>query len=105
MEQDSLNSVTPKFSQRIGADVDEIIHGESIASHVFYRQYPLETISANVTGTWKMLELSRHKDVRSILYLSTSEIYGDPDPAFIPTSEEYRGQVSCTGPRACYDES
>lgn len=85
--------------------VDFIIHGASIASPVFYRQYPLETISANVNGTWQLLELSRRKAVESILYLSTSEIYGDPDPAFIPTPEEYRGQVSCTGPRACYDES
>jgi dTDP-glucose 4,6-dehydratase/UDP-glucuronate decarboxylase len=40
-----------------------------------------------------------------MLYLSTSEIYGDPDPQAIPTPEDYRGFVSCTGPRACYDES
>ncbi len=37
--------------------------------------------------------------------MSTSEIYGDPDAAHIPTREDYRGNVSCTGPRACYDES
>lgn len=85
--------------------VDFIIHGASIASPVFYRQYPLETISANVNGTWQLLEFSRRQRVQSMLYLSTSEIYGDPDPAFIPTPEDYRGQVSCTGPRACYDES
>src|SRR5262249_49386797 len=30
---------------------------------------------------------------------------GDPDPSNIPTPEDYRGNVSCTGPRACYDES
>ena len=23
---------------------------------------------------------------------------------FIPTPEHYNGNVSCTGPRACYDE-
>jgi dTDP-glucose 4,6-dehydratase/UDP-glucuronate decarboxylase len=40
-----------------------------------------------------------------LLYISTSEIYGDPDAAHIPTREDYRGNVSCTGPRACYDES
>src|SRR6478672_908335 len=27
------------------------------------------------------------------------------DHQFIPTPEHYRGYVSCTGPRACYDES
>ena len=36
--------------------------------------------------------------------MSTSEIYGDPDPKYIPTHEDYRGNVSCAGPRACYDE-
>ena len=29
----------------------------------------------------------------------------DPSPEAIPTKETYRGFVSCTGPRACYDES
>jgi hypothetical protein len=40
-----------------------------------------------------------------MLYLSTSEIYGGPDPAAVPTNEEYRGHVSCTGPRACYESA
>jgi dTDP-glucose 4,6-dehydratase/UDP-glucuronate decarboxylase len=40
-----------------------------------------------------------------MLFFSTSEIYGDPSPDAIPTAETYRGFVSCTGPRACYDES
>ncbi len=39
------------------------------------------------------------------MLLSTSEIYGDPDPAHVPTPETYPGLVSSTGPRACYDES
>lgn len=84
--------------------VDWILHGAGIASPTFYRKYPLETIDVNVSGTRHMLEIARH-GVRSILYISTSEIYGDPDPAFIPTREDYRGNVSCHGPRACYDES
>ena len=39
------------------------------------------------------------------LFFSSSEIYGDPAPDAIPTPEDYRGFVSCTGPRACYDEA
>jgi dTDP-glucose 4,6-dehydratase/UDP-glucuronate decarboxylase len=90
---------------RLDRKVDWIIHGASIASPTLYRRYPLETIDVNVTGTRQLLELARHAPVRGLLYLSTSEIYGDPDPANIPTPEDYRGNVSCTGPRACYDES
>ncbi len=89
----------------LGEKVDWIIHGAGIASPSFYRRYPLETIDVNVTGTRRMLDLARRDEVRSLLYLSTSEVYGDPDAAHIPTREDYRGYVSCTGPRACYDES
>lgn len=84
---------------------DWIIHGASIASPTFYRRFPLETIDVNVAGTRNALELARTQKARSFLLLSSSEIYGDPDAAHIPTSEDYRGYVSCTGPRACYDES
>jgi UDP-glucuronate decarboxylase len=84
--------------------VDWIIHGASIASPTFYRRFPLETIDVNVNGTRHMLNLAQ-RGAKSLLLLSTSEIYGDPDAVNIPTSENYRGFVSCTGPRACYDES
>jgi dTDP-glucose 4,6-dehydratase/UDP-glucuronate decarboxylase len=87
-----------------GRPVEWVVHGASIASPTLYRRYPLETIDVNVNGTWRMLDLAK-ASARSMLYLSTSEIYGDPDPAAVPTNEEYRGNVSCTGPRACYDES
>jgi dTDP-glucose 4,6-dehydratase/UDP-glucuronate decarboxylase len=89
----------------IDQPVQWIIHGASIASPTSYRRYPVETINANVNGTWRMLELAQRSSSRSILVISSSEIYGDPPPTRIPTSEEYRGSVSCTGPRACYDES
>jgi dTDP-glucose 4,6-dehydratase/UDP-glucuronate decarboxylase len=85
--------------------VDYIVHAASIASPTFYRKYPIETIETNVTGLKNLLDLGVKKRVKSFLFFSTSEIYGNPDPAFIPTPENYNGNVSCTGPRACYDES
>jgi nucleoside-diphosphate-sugar epimerase/2-polyprenyl-3-methyl-5-hydroxy-6-metoxy-1,4-benzoquinol methylase len=84
--------------------VDYIINAASIASPVFYNRLRLETIDAGVYGTRNLLELARQKSVESFLFLSSSEVYGDPDPRCIPTSEEYLGNVSCIGPRACYDE-
>ena len=72
---------------------------------MFYQQHPLETIDVNVRGTRNLLETCRTQPVRAMLHLSTSEIYGDPSADANPTRESYRGLVSCTGPRACYDES
>jgi UDP-glucuronate decarboxylase len=89
---------------------DYIIHAASIASPTYYRKFPIETMDANVDGLRLLLEHAATRSgtdapVRGMLFFSTSEIYGDPDPASIPTPETYRGFVSCTGPRACYDES
>jgi UDP-glucuronate decarboxylase len=83
-----------------------VIHAASVASPSFYRQYPLETLDANVWGTRRLLEFyAAAGSLEGFLFFSTSEIYGDPDPRFVPTSEEYNGNVACVGPRACYDES
>jgi dTDP-glucose 4,6-dehydratase/UDP-glucuronate decarboxylase len=89
----------------IDQDVDYIINAASIASPTFYRRYPIETLETNVLGLKHLIELGMKKGIKSFLNISSSEIYGDPDPAHIPTSEDYNGNVSCTGPRACYDES
>lgn len=86
-------------------DIDFIVHGASLASPMLYRQYPIETIDANTLGTRNMLSLAVEKKVKSFAYLSSSEIYGDPDEKNIPTSEAYWGNVSSIGPRSCYDES
>lgn len=86
-------------------NVDFIIHAASIASPTFYRMFPIETMDVNVIGLRNLLNHSILMKPESFLFFSTSEIYGDPDAKNIPTKEDYRGNVSCTGPRACYDES
>lgn len=93
-----------------GPPPDYVIHAASIASPTFYRRYPIETMDANVQGLRMLLDAAADRTgsdhpLLGLLFFSTSEIYGDPDPASIPTPETYRGNVSCTGPRACYDES
>lgn len=87
-----------------------IIHAASIASPTYYRLHPIETMDANVLGLRYLLDyVLKQKDtveqVEGFLFFSSSEIYGDSTPENIPTPETYRGNVSCTGPRACYDES
>lgn len=85
--------------------VDYIIHAAGLASPVYYQKFPLETIESAIYGVRNLLDLARIKKIKSFLYFSSSEIYGDPDPNFIPTPETYRGNVSAIGPRSCYDES
>ncbi len=86
----------------IEGSYDYIIHLASIGSPSIYRANPLQVIAANVQGTWNLLEMAR-KGARGMLSFSSSEVYGDP--MVVPTPETYHGNVSFTGPRACYDES
>ena len=81
------------------------IHAASIASPIYYRKRPIETMDANVGGLRHMLDYASIHPLKGMLFYSSSEIYGDPTLENIPTPETYRGNVSCTGPRACYDES
>jgi UDP-glucuronate decarboxylase len=83
---------------------DFILHAAGIASPQHYRANPLLTIDVTINVTRSLLERAKTDNSRMIFF-SSSEIYGDPAPEFVPTSEDYRGNVSVRGPRACYDES
>ena len=92
------------------ADMDWVFHAAGIASPTVYRQHPIATMDANIVGLRNLLDHSIERartgrPLRNMVFFSSSEIYGDPDPDRIPTPEDYRGYVSCTGPRSCYDES
>lgn len=82
-------------------DIDEIYHLASPASPPFYQKSPFETIAVNTIGTKNMLEIAKQNKAK-LVYLSTSEVYGDPE--IHPQPEEYKGSVNTWGPRACYDE-
>ena len=71
------------------------------ASPPHYQADPEHTMLTNVVGTRNLLRLAEDQRARFLL-TSTSEVYGDPEQH--PQREAYRGWVSCTGPRACYDE-
>ncbi len=82
-------------------EVDEIYNLACPASPVHYQYDPVQTVKTNVHGAINMLGLAKRTGAR-IFQASTSEVYGDP--AVHPQTEDYRGSVNPTGPRACYDE-
>lgn len=94
-----------RYPTVINGKVDYIIHAAGLASPYYYKKYPLETIESAILGAKNLLELAKVSKPASFLFFSSSEIYGDPDPKFVPTPETYAGHVSSIGPRACYDES
>jgi dTDP-glucose 4,6-dehydratase len=82
--------------------VDAVLHLASPASPKDFATLPLEILAVGSDGTRNLLELARAKGAR-FLVTSTSEVYGEPLEH--PQVESYRGNVSTTGPRSCYDEA
>ena len=85
----------------IDLEADEIYHLACPASPVHYRADPVYTAKTCFLGAWNVLELAEKNHAR-VMLTSTSEVYGEP--AVHPQTEDYRGNVNPTGPRACYDE-
>jgi len=83
-------------------ELDEIYHFASAASPADFGRIPIEILKSGAMGTHNCLGLARAKGARFML-ASSSEVYGDP--LVHPQHEEYRGNVSTTGPRSVYDEA
>lgn len=81
--------------------IDQVYNLACAASPPQYQADPVHTMMTCVVGTGNLLALAERNGA-SFLQASTSEVYGDPEEH--PQREDYRGNVNCTGPRACYDE-
>ena len=101
IESDVENVDIDLIKKRINRNVNGIYHLACPASPVFYQKDPIKTMTTNVFGTHRILNLAIDCQCR-ILIASTSEVYGNPTEN--PQKEEYNGNVNITGIRSCYDE-
>lgn len=85
-------------------DIDYIIHAASPASPLIMQNQPVETIAANTIGTFKTLELAKEKNAEGYLFISSREIYGQPDEEQEFFYENTYGFVDQLNPRSCYSE-
>ena len=89
----------------IDGDVDYIVHAASPASPKIMGKYPVETNFANTLGTANTLLLARDKNASGYLFISSREIYGEPNEnqEFF-TEDGPLGQVNPLIPRNGYAE-
>ncbi|MDW8045191.1 MAG: GDP-mannose 4,6-dehydratase [Nitrososphaerota archaeon] len=89
-------------SADLSGKYDIVVHGASIPNPDDYIRRPIEAMLPNSLGLQRILERARIDD-SIVLYLSSSEVYGDAE--LVPTPETYQGKVSLLGERSYYDES
>jgi len=91
-----------KKLQKLEIDLKWVLHFASLASPVYYLNYPIQTLKVGSLGTHNALGLAKAWGA-GFLLASTSEVYGDP--LVHPQTEDYWGNVNSIGVRGCYDES
>lgn len=85
--------------------VDYIIHTANSTSSASFVNKPVETISSIVQGTKNILDFARKVKAKSIVYLSSMEVYGEiPVSRQEPLTENEYGYVDILKPRSSYQE-
>lgn len=84
--------------------VDYIFHGASATSSRYFVTNPVETITTALEGTKHILEFARKKQIRSMVYLSSLEVYGVPQTESGYVTESDYGYIEPLSIRSSYSE-
>jgi UDP-glucuronate decarboxylase len=90
---------------KIKGNIDFLIHAASKASPKFYAVDPVGILLPNVLGTYHLLDLAVKKKVKKFLYISSAEVYGEPEFENYPLKEDDYGYLDPLLVRSCYAES
>ena len=90
-----------ELADAVKVPVDYILHGAAVTNSKLMVTKPVETIATAVDGTRSILELARSKQVRSMVYLSSMEVYGHMDTDQ-PVTEDMQGYVNPLTVRSNY---
>lgn len=89
---------------KLDNSIDYIIHGAAITTSKDMVEHAVETLDIAYVGTKKMLNLAKEKKVKSIVYLSSMEVYGITDNNLNEVTETDLGYIDILSPRSSYSE-
>ncbi len=84
--------------------IDYIIHGASVTSSLDFVSKPVETIDIAINGTMNILRFADAKNVKSMVYLSSMEVFGITDGKDKVSESDY-GYIDILNTRSSYSES
>lgn len=87
----------------ITAHIDYIIHGASATSSFDFVQKPVDTIQTTIQGTQNILQLALRNKVKSLIYLSSMEVYGIQEKIIV--NENDYGYIDILQTRSSYSQS
>ena len=105
-EREDVEIIVHDVTERleVSGDVHYVIHAASPASPLIMQNQPVETIAANTLGTFNTLRLAKEKKAEGYLFISSREVYGQPNEGQEFFYEDTYGFVDQLNPRSCYSE-
>lgn len=82
--------------------IDYIFHCACITKSSTMISNPVEVTDGIVIGTKSILELARRKNIKSMVYLSSMEIYGIMKEDITSVKEDMLGDIDIYSVRSCY---
>lgn len=117
-DREKAKNVLPSDVQIVEADLtdrgktasfnlncDYIIHCASITASAEMISHPVEVTKSIVNTAQNILEFARRSHIKSMVYLSSMEVYGsigNPDGHRVTEEEVSRGAVELLASRSCY---
>ncbi|WP_158602416.1 NAD-dependent epimerase/dehydratase family protein [Cohnella endophytica] len=89
----------------VNGPVDYILHGAAVTQSVEMVTRPVGVIETALKGTENILALAKEKQTKSMVYLSSMEVYGVTDPDLQYVTEKDLGYINLQSPRSSYPES
>ena len=90
------------YIYKLNVEADYIIHAASNADNGMFLKEPAETLFSNVVGVKSMLDLNVKNKGSRLLYVSSSEVYGElPEKSDYIKETDY-GYVDVLSTRSCY---
>lgn len=97
------NEITSPIS--IEENVDYIYHTACVTTSKEMITYPVEIIKTSVNGTINVLDFARSHGTKSVVYLSSMEVFGVIEESDTRLKEGDLGELDLTSVRSCYPES
>lgn len=85
-------------------DVDYVVHAASNAVTADFKKEPVSVLSANMIGTYNLLEFAKENALRGFLFFSSGAVYGEIPKDYAEIKEEDAFSLDFLQIKNCYAE-
>ena len=92
-------------SGTLAKDMTYVFHAAGISATKMFDSHPVDVLSANVIGTYQLLESAKgNHELKNFVFFSSGAVYGNPPEAYMPSDENVYYSLNPFQTGGCYAE-